>query len=468
MKEEHLDRLDNLDKDAKHLYKDVQAPDHLRTRVLFKHNAVRQSKPHIPIRDFAKLICLFGIPATVVGASLWWRNANTLPPLNLPEVKMPNPNAHDTLIEAYKSFVGKYDPNLEKNKQPLVERQQLVAQNQKAYNLVRTALGQDFQQPMVYDFMKAWPESASYREVARRLAFAAQTEADAGNYKKSAEYAVNSIVMGIKISKGASFMGYLLGVLCENSGDASLWRIADKLDTKTLRETIQRLESIEGLRVPIVDSLIIEKYGVARAVQIISRHPDSMKGVIASDPNTHQFTSLYLAIIPKRFIYEASQKYMDDSIALFRKPYNHSEMLPKIPRDPINQLLSPDFTGIRLKDAEIKTQSSLLKTYLALQLHKLEKNVYPEHLDDLVKTGYLTKASVDAYGADRPLGYKRQGEKITLYSVGPDGKDDNGKPIDPNYTFIGVEPGQKKRLDKPRHHVEEDDTGDMVARINTY
>jgi hypothetical protein len=476
MKEEplELDNFEYLDKDAKELYKGEKAPNYLRAQVLS-----RQKNVKTPARDIAKLVFLFGIPTTIIGGSLWWRNANTLPPIDVPKVIMPNPNAHDTLIEAHKALGGGIKTwsieEEEKPKESLAERKQIIAKNQKAFAMVRQALGQEFQQPMGSTVLEYTTKSSGfteYRELARQLFYSSLTEAETENLPAASQYGVDAVAMGMKIPKGGNLVSFLVGTACENMGYIALWKVADELDAKTLRATIVRLESLEKTRIPITEAMAGEKYWSAeliREMNPFTKEGMSLITITQGGGENHSPLELVpILLTPRRSAYEANQKFMDENIAFAQKPYDRHARIPEAPSDAINQRIIPVFISSWAKEAQIKTQSALLRTYLALRLYKLERKKYPDHLDDLVKSGYLTKSPVDAYGADRPLGYKQQGKNIILYSVGPDGKDDNGTPIDPNYASMGVEPGQKKKLSTPRRYVQEGDMGDMVARINTY
>ena len=65
-------------------------------------------------------------------------------------------------------------------------------------------------------------------------------------------------------------------------------------------------------------------------------------------------------------------------------------------------------------------------TVLALKQWRLEKNEYPANLDELVTAGYLKELPMDPY-TDKPLIYKKTDDNFTLYSVGPNFKDDGGE-----------------------------------------
>ncbi len=62
---------------------------------------------------------------------------------------------------------------------------------------------------------------------------------------------------------------------------------------------------------------------------------------------------------------------------------------------------------------------------LALQRYRLDKGQYPPSLQTLVEDGYLRALPADPY-SDGSLVYDRTGQTFTLYSVGPDFRDDGG------------------------------------------
>ena len=95
----------------------------------------------------------------------------------------------------------------------------------------------------------------------------------------------------------------------------------------------------------------------------------------------------------------------------------------------LDQELKAGFVQV---EQQIETKHSLLQTHLALNLHKLDEGTYPQTLDKLVPD-YLSEMPQDIFSG-KPLIYRLQGEGYLLYSVGPDGKDDNGVAIKTDQT----------------------------------
>lgn len=73
-----------------------------------------------------------------------------------------------------------------------------------------------------------------------------------------------------------------------------------------------------------------------------------------------------------------------------------------------------------------KALHQALITISAVQRWRLEKNEYPENLNELIDAGYLKELPMDPY-SDKPLIYKKTEDSFVLYSLGGNFKDDGGK-----------------------------------------
>ena len=107
-----------------------------------------------------------------------------------------------------------------------------------------------------------------------------------------------------------------------------------------------------------------------------------------------------------------------------------------------------------------ETQTSLLLVTLALHAYHEEKHVYPASLEALAPV-YLKTLPRDLFALEGTFHYRNKGNGFLLYSVGPDSKDDGGKPID--------DPAKAKKSNpKLRYYVEAESKGDVVVGVNTY
>lgn len=75
-----------------------------------------------------------------------------------------------------------------------------------------------------------------------------------------------------------------------------------------------------------------------------------------------------------------------------------------------------------------RTELEAILIILALKRYAIENSVYPEVLQVLLDSGYITKLPMDPY-SDKPLVYKKKDNDFILYSVGEDFEDNNGTPL---------------------------------------
>jgi hypothetical protein len=75
---------------------------------------------------------------------------------------------------------------------------------------------------------------------------------------------------------------------------------------------------------------------------------------------------------------------------------------------------------------QVKAKEKALLTILAIHRYMSEKGYLPATLDELVSTGYLQNVPLDPY-SDGPLIYRTDRDNFTLYSLGENFKDDEGK-----------------------------------------
>jgi hypothetical protein len=99
------------------------------------------------------------------------------------------------------------------------------------------------------------------------------------------------------------------------------------------------------------------------------------------------------------------------------------------------------------------TRSAFLVIALAVRAFKIERGDYPNDLAELVPE-YLSEVPIDPYSDNQPLRYKRQDGDFLLYSVGPDCRDDGGRPWN-------REPGRESCIRIPAM----DSKGDIVYGV---
>ena len=435
------------------------------------------------LKRTAQVLGLGGVVLLGAG-TVWYQQHYVLPPEPKIEVKLPSPNGYDTLWEACNLEVGKKDgtvtspSNNRDADQLLPGRLALLEANKPSIEQLREALKQDYLIPASQSPDKEFPRWAKAREEARMLAFASRTYADTGNLPEAARCALDTIELGATVPRGGVLITGLVGVACEAIGMKALGDLADKLDAPTARMAARRLAEIDRKR-PIFGDILRQENQYSRTItrtmfshgplgawkaseslfsspeiEQVQMSQDRDSEITLKDRLAQFWFQAQVAYYGPKTALEGNERYMTELVVLSEKPWSHPRATPTVPSDPLSQLLTPVFSQAEFKWVSVRASNALLQTRLALSAYRQEKGSYPESLDALVSEGYLDAVPSDPFSPTRAApGYKPDGEKFTLWSVGPDAKDDGGKPVE---------------MEGKRGFVDASKPGDFVDGVNTY
>ena len=429
------------------------------------------------IGDKATIIGTVLIISLVLGIVLWAKSINTLPIVHIPMPAMPSTNAFDHFLAAGNAVVDgkkigfaftKYhspdsrDPN-DRN-YSAAEKQSLVAENRGALRALRVGLNYPYQNPPLRSFNDQFPYYAKFRGLARLLAVEDQAKAGSGDWNGAINADLDAIQMGGMIPHGSPLIGDLVGIACQAIGRYTAWLDVAHLNALQSETAARRLEKIETLHLPFADVLKEEKWNGQAGLMELMQKPD-WRGKIndtfsdGTSPVLSRNQQLRLYFVSDKTIMDNYTQYMDRDIADARQPYSHRLSAPT-PSDPLNRMLIWNFELGRFRDTQCVAGNSLLIVTLALRAYHLEHRTYPAALLALVPK-YLSHIPDDPFAPSGPIQYKVTGAGYRLYSVGPDGIDDGGKP-----TFDASKSAPSHGTRDLRYQVQADSKGDMVAGVN--
>jgi hypothetical protein len=261
---------------------------------------------------------------------------------------------------------------------------------------------------------------------------------------------------------------------CESIGRQPFWSMAGSLNAADARAAALRIERINDQRIPLTACLTNEKWYDESIVldemrtRSLPHLTDLVQPVDADradadskpSPASRWVVEARLLMKSKTAVLNDHAAYMDAQIARAALPRGAFVHTMAAPMDPINATFLTDLGGFVTlaiqEQAAARTQDALLATTLALRACRVEHGAYPASLSALVDGVYLTHLPVDAFdAAGAPVRYRvANGDRYLLYSVGPDGRDDGGRPIvrfQSYYIASGVVPA-----------------GDVVAGVNVW
>jgi len=423
------------------------------------------------IFTIAFLLCIGGI-ATLM---LLWHQGNVTPALNLPAPSpVPAPNAFDTLDRAYGQFhdLDKVDNTLSSGVTlspdfsnglkgiTLTDSARIASENSPAVASLEHGLTESYCAPPWLTNRQTFGYLPHDRGMARAISFSARVAGRKGDWTTTIRESLDCIDLGNKIDESGGLLPKLVGLACGALGRPTAWGAVDHLDSQTALESGRRLETLTDNRASFSSTLHQEKMNIDTVVVNEFRQPYPLYDLTGEPRLKYKIIQgMYFTFNPKSRTLTLFNSYMDAASHTAKLPYQTAQKTgdPPLPRDMLCLILCPTPSKILFKDTADAAFDRLLTTSLALRAYSLDHGgAYPASLGGLCPK-YLTHVPIDPFGNGMaPLIYRGVKSTYLLYSIGPDGKNDGGRPFLHRTTS-----GQTTR-----RWCTMDDTGDIVAGVN--
>jgi len=404
-------------------------------------------------------------------AVAWWCWLTATPTFEIPTPQVPRPNAYDTYQDATrKLYAGgrKYWQINEIGITSHHDRAELVDRNRTVLADVRSAL------PLLYLDMSPPPgvnkskrqktrsageflpgdESMIARSFRQRmgatgwlLVWDGDRHAARNDFEDAASCYIDALELANQIE-------YWYGIRFQNAARKRLWRIAPQVSTLAAHNAALRLASINLKRTGFTRALQsdLENYQANYADMLCSpNYPMSadryffayqrQNGVKEVPASWKPLLYALLLTSPKQTIVDRSAAYWRDWIRRASLPYTlaFEKPIPNVPIAPLElpnlyvelQCMydPPPYPQDELRNEfGYRAETNLLIAFLALRSYRGDHGAYPPTLDALIPR-YLTSVPLDPYATAARLKYRRDSDSFVLYSIGPDGADDGGRPI---------------------------------------
>ena len=365
-------------------------------------------------------------------------------------LKLDGPNGEPTSAEKLAP-----DENLRRQRLAVARNAPALAKLREALNVgiatppdIATGVGIPFQ---IY---------ASAREMARQLNQEAAVAAADGDAMGAAQSDLTALRLGAQISRG-SMIQELVGVAIAALARKSFGQHASLLNAAQSREVAGQWQQVLD-KMPTYTEVLRdeEKTQLAFMRQNIAGLNDPKQRAQAQaqldggklDEDDAKLMRQMLALSPAEI--EADyHAIFDKAVARAATPYFAAiKSEPIQGANPVTNMTADMLNGSALRFSIERDIIANRELVAALKLHaaKLESGQYPATFD----------AGVDPFSPTlAPLIYKRAGDSYVLYSVGPDGKDENGAEIQTLLTNDAT--GVKSVSDR----LTPASTGDIVAPI---
>lgn len=309
----------------------------------------------------------------MVIASLALRPAPRFTPPHLP-----TPNGYDDLVRAGATSFGDEPKDL--RTASVQELRAYVEPNRKALAIARAGLGREIGVPIVGTSVEAYtahkiPLIQDLRKLMRLLAAESSLASKEGRLGEATAASLDLIRMGSALGRGGLILDNMIGQAATAMGIGGLRDLVERLDVDQCKALARDLEAIDRGREPAAETIRREQ----------------------------------------EFSWSVANWQMRLNLS-----FNPA----------LKTLLKPALEATEFADKRTRTGLHLLTASLALRAYRLEHGDAPESLAALTP-GILTAIPSDPFAANKgPLVYRSTNSGIFLYSVGPDGKDDGGTPVD--------------------------------------
>jgi hypothetical protein len=296
----------------------------------------------------------------------------------LDEPPLPNPNGYDDLVRAGHAIVGRVPgPKGDYQTAGADELRKWVDANQEELMNARSGLDRECRvalPPSEKQLQAHMAKSSDLRQLCRLMGAAARLAEIEGERPQAIRNGLDVIEVAQRGTRGGLIIDAMTGFACESVGQRILARLRDQLTVEECRTLVTALEAIDEKREPVAKVVKRDRAWFSAAQNL--------------------FTRTILSV---------------NSTA-------------------VSQLLKPAIDSLELISHRSIARLRLLTAELAIRRYRLENGTDPPSLEALAPR-YLAKVPADPYSG-RAIRYRLdQSQGHHLYCVGPDGRDDDGKPL---------------------------------------
>ncbi len=336
-----------------------------------------------------------------------------------------------------------------------------MQENERTLSALRQGLNYDYASPPLTSIEQKLPYLAQDRSMARLLSFDARLAAKQGKWTDAISDCLDCFALSNKLQTRGPIIGTYVSIAIRSIGRPIFWLAVNHLNSNQCIAEVRRVEQLEAEETPLSEQLMLEEAAGEAMVKEMCESPDAIATSSSSKSTWQQRLELNFLFTfrPKRASYELYRKHMKQASEMTNQPYAVAQKFVKIPHPPdLILLVEPDLSKALFWEARDQAFDRLLLTSMALRAYELDHaGKYPDSLGELVPN-YLNAVPLDPFanGIGVPLVYRQKGSGYLLYSVGPDGVDDGGRPLESKDSYGRLTPDL----------CGSDDKGDLVAGIN--
>lgn len=332
--------------------------------------------------------------------------------------KIPNPDMNPSSIDS----TGLTKENMDVVKNYIQDNKDTLGLAHKAYTQKSFQVPRDYKQGA----NEKTPNFLAVRSFVFFLVLNGDVLAKEGKYKEAAELYMQGLHLGVGVGRNGVLIMGMINIALE----AIVFRhltafIRDyDLDEETCRYLIDEISRWEKSRSSFVDFMDNEAVHIHYTMDMLKTGRMSSQRQMQALAEVRWFMDREERIYENQYLKDRSVVTLDYRKACEALPDDIDAALPKFTILP--KILYPNYKRAYKQNVLSRMEYGGILLAAALKLYKKEKGKYPESLSELAPD-YLREIPKDPYSPDGKFVYKKNGNNVQLYTIGPDMKDGGGK-----------------------------------------
>ncbi|MBC7529542.1 MAG: hypothetical protein H7308_18600 [Chthonomonadaceae bacterium] len=287
------------------------------------------------------------------------------------------------------------------------------------------------------------PELHSFQTMAKLLLLKARHLEKQNKFEESRETYLQTLLFLNRLGNAGTLTHFYVSANLQAKTVEALSHLLPYLSEKTKTQLCgDALPVVVSVPLSLTLVLIQEEEGTLKALFDLFARPDwrsEFRRLLRTqfgtylDPGTQQddfATKIALYTVNKKWAISNYKKYMAEASRRAASLDSWKLDDPDLPYDLIVRWVTPLIKPALFANTQLLAQKHLLLCAYYLKAYYATNGKYPDQLKNCTTDALvLSDPFTDSSATPQMLRYKRVGKGYLLYSVGPDGKDDGGKPV---------------------------------------
>lgn len=282
-------------------------------------------------------------------------------------------------------------------------------------------------------------ELHGFLQCARWFAAESSLAMNQGDPGAALHRSLDAMELGALLSHGAIADFRSLAGAAHAIGFNEAERMAELIPRRDLPGALHRARQLRERWSPLAD--LLESERLMMLASLTRDFPRGLGWIYLDNPSFSRWERLRMAWIPRRRVLSNIDQWYRYWIKESQKPVPQRRA-PAPPSDPWSRSMVRGEASSLLDPwrwERMPTESALLEVFLAARIHRFARGRYPKRLEEF-DPRWLPSVPNDLWG--RPIAYRLQSDGPLVYSLGPDGIDDDGRAVNP----VRLSPGTRGDL----------------------